>query len=112
MKKNTKLKIGAVLFSVFHFALTVFAAVVFVASAFGDAYGGSTANQELFTNIVIGVMYVLAFPLMYLNYFLLTYGLPDWIQFISLISNSILWGYVFYRIIKYFGDKKKENKKE
>jgi hypothetical protein len=108
MKKNMKLKIGAVAFGILHLLLTFIGAVFAISLAFTN----STFNEAPFIHIITMMAVILYMPLGLLNSLFLDLGAPDWIQFVILGMNSILWGFIFYKVIKFFGDKKKENKKE
>lgn len=112
MKKITKIRIGAVVIAIVHFLLSFFSAVLLLGWAFAESWGG---NLEGATNLLMNILSVFALilyiPLGLLNIIFFAIGAPDWTQFIGLALNSILWGYIFYRIIKYFAFKK-ENKKE
>jgi phosphotransferase system glucose/maltose/N-acetylglucosamine-specific IIC component len=104
MKKITKIKIGAVIFSVLHFVLSFLGAGLFARMLVSEVGEGFLINLLGVFTVILYLPFLGLFNIMFFNL-----EAPNWIQFIVLGANSLLWGFVFYKIIKYFAFKKEKN---
>ena len=107
MKKNTKIKILSFIFGIMHFAGLLFSLIFDLALSLSK-WDAPRMADSILDEIMPIIFEVLSFPLIFLINHNPSVSFNSTFVFYALATiNSILWGIVFYTLIKaLFGDKK------